>query len=142
MSDQLNTLSNTVHNATPNPNPLLNKDSLVENMLTYQSTGDQPTGSQDPTGAQGCCNSVPSLNSLKRNKDSLLNLDTQKNKLDDLVGSLVIILDHQPISTIVNSQQLSSHQQEQTLPQSSKQLESLLLTRITLPTKENSHHIA
>ncbi|POW03619.1 hypothetical protein PSHT_11601 [Puccinia striiformis] len=32
MSDQLNTLSNTVHNATPNPNPLLNKDSLVENM--------------------------------------------------------------------------------------------------------------
>ncbi|POW02665.1 hypothetical protein PSTT_11584 [Puccinia striiformis] len=103
MSDQLNTLSNTVHNATPNPNPLLNKDSLVENMLTYQSTRDQPTGSQDPTGAQGCCNSVPSLNSLKRNKDSLLNLDTQKNKLDDLVGSLVIILDHQPISTIVNS---------------------------------------
>ncbi|KAI9620176.1 hypothetical protein KEM48_008253 [Puccinia striiformis f. sp. tritici PST-130] len=108
-----------------------------------------------------CWNSVASFNSLKRNKDSLSNLKAQKNKrvnshhtqlirdenlidrrsIDDLVGPSVIVLDHQPSHTIVDSQQLSSHQQEQTLPQSSKQLESSLLTRITLPTKENSHHI-
>ncbi|KAH9444050.1 hypothetical protein Pst134EB_026438 [Puccinia striiformis f. sp. tritici] len=57
--------------------------------------------------------------------------DEEKNNNGNIrITTSVIVLDHQPSSTIVDS-----HQQEQTLPQSSKQLESLLLTRITLPTK-------
>ncbi|KAI7959418.1 hypothetical protein MJO28_003209 [Puccinia striiformis f. sp. tritici] len=59
MSDRLNTLSNTVRNATPNPNPIVNDDSAVENLLTNQPTGDQPNGSQDPAGAQGQSSETP-----------------------------------------------------------------------------------
>ncbi|KAI9609454.1 hypothetical protein H4Q26_007410 [Puccinia striiformis f. sp. tritici PST-130] len=87
----------------------------------------------------------------------LLNLDTQKNKqvnshdspllvdenlidhrsIDDLVGPSAIILDHQPSSIIVDSQQVTSHQQEQAISQSSKQLESSLLQELLYQQKLN-----
>ncbi|KAI7947494.1 hypothetical protein MJO28_009402 [Puccinia striiformis f. sp. tritici] len=59
MSDRLNALSNTIRNTTPNPNPLVNEDSAVENLLTNQPTGDQPSGLQDPSGAQGPGSDTP-----------------------------------------------------------------------------------
>ncbi|KAI9600980.1 hypothetical protein H4Q26_000774 [Puccinia striiformis f. sp. tritici PST-130] len=100
--------------------------------LSIQGIAPVPTceGCATQHHSQKCWNCVPSLNPLKRNKDN------------DLVGPSAILLDHQPPSIIVDSQQVSSHQQEQAISQSSKQLESSLLPRITLPTKENRHNIA